>query len=49
MFKRIKAYKLVQTFEFDSYINFELYYECRLLAVAYNRMDSYLLLRFKRA
>ena len=46
VFKRIKAYNLVQTFEFMT-VTFELYYECRLLAVAYNRMDRYLSLRFK--
>ena len=46
VFKSIKAYNLVQTFEFMT-VTFQLYYECRLLAVTYNRMDRYLSLHFK--
>ena len=46
VFKRVKAYNLVQLFEFMT-VTFELYYERRLLAVAHNRMDRYIALRFK--
>ena len=46
VFKRVKAYNLVQLFEFLT-ITFELYYERRLLAVAHNRMDRYISLRYK--
>ena len=46
VFKRVKAYNLVQLFEFMT-VTFELYYEHRLLAVAHNRMDRYIALRFK--
>ena len=46
VFKRVKAYNLVQLFEFLS-VTFELYYERRLLAVAHNRMDRYVSLRYK--
>ena len=45
-FKRVKAYNLIQLFEFLT-VTFELYYEHRLLAVAHNRMDRYILLRYK--
>ena len=45
MFKRVKAYNLVQHFEFLT-VTFELYYERRLLAVAHNRMDRYISLRY---
>ena len=38
MFKRIKAYNLIQVFEFIT-VTFEMYYEQRLLAIAFNRMD----------
>ena len=46
VFKRIKAYDLIQLFEFLT-ITFEVYYERRLLAVAYNRVDRYISLRYK--
>ena len=46
VFKRVKAYNLVQLFEFLT-VTFELYYERCLLAVAHNRMDSYISLRHK--
>ena len=36
----------MQLFEFMT-VTFELYYECRLLAVAHNRMDGYIALQFK--
>ena len=39
VFRRVRAYNLVQLFEFLT-VTFELYYERRLLAVAFNRMDS---------
>ena len=39
VFKRVKAYNLIQLFEFLT-VTFELYYERRLLAVAHNRMDG---------
>ena len=42
VFRRVKAYNLVQLFEFLT-VTFELYYECRLLAVAHNRMDRYII------
>ena len=45
VFKRIKAYNLIQ-FKFLT-ITFEVYYERRLLAVAYNRVDRYISLRYK--
>ena len=38
IFKRVKAYNLSQLFEFLT-ITFEVYYERRLLAIAYNRVD----------
>ena len=46
VFRRVKAYNLVQLFEFLT-VTFELYYERRLLAVAHNRMDRYISLRYK--
>lgn len=46
VFKRVKAYNLVQLCEFLT-IMFEPYYECRLLAVAHNTMDRYISLRYK--
>lgn len=46
VFKRIKAYNLVQVFEFIT-VTFEMYYERRLLAVAYNRIDRHISLKFK--
>ena len=46
VFRRIKAYNLVQLFEFLT-VTFEMYYERRLLAVAHNRMDRYISLRYK--
>ena len=48
VFKRVKAYSLVKLFEFMTVkFTFELYYECRLLAVAHNRMDRHIALRFE--
>ena len=46
VFKRVKAYNLIQLFEFLT-VTFELYYEHRLLAVAHNRIDRYISLRYK--
>lgn len=46
VFKRIKAYNLIQVFDFLT-MTFEMYYERRLLAVAYNRIDRYISLRYK--
>ena len=46
VFQRIQAYNLVQVFEFIA-VTFEMYYERRLLAVAYNRMDRYIAIRYK--
>ena len=46
VFRRVKAYNLIQLFEFLT-VTFELYYERRLLAVAHNRMDRYISLRYK--
>ena len=46
VFRRVKAYNLVQLFDFVT-VTFELYYKRRLLAVAHNRMDRYISLRFK--
>ena len=46
VFRRIKAYNLIQLFDFLT-VTFELYYEHRLLAVAHNRMDRYISLRYK--
>ena len=46
IFKRVKAYNLSQLFEFLT-ITFEVYYERRLLAIAYNRVDRYVSLRYK--
>ena len=46
MFRRIKAYNLIQVFEFLT-VTFEMYYQARLLAVAHNRLDKYIALRFK--
>ncbi len=45
MFQRVKAYNLVQLFQFIT-VTFELYYE-RRLAIAYSRMDRYIALRYK--
>ena len=45
-FQRIRAYNLVQVFEFIA-VTFEMYYKHRLLAVAYNRMDRYIAIRYK--
>ena len=42
----MNAYNLVQLFEFST-VTFELYYEHRLLAVAHNRMNRYISLRYK--
>ena len=46
VFNRVKAYNLVQLFDFLT-VTFELYYERRLLAVAHNRMDRYISLKYK--
>ena len=46
LFQRIRAYNLVQVFEFIT-VTFEMYYEHRLLSVAYNRMDRYISIRHK--
>ena len=46
VFRRVKAYNLVQLFQFITH-TFETYYERRLLAVAYDRVDRYVSLRFK--
>ncbi len=46
VFQRIKAYNLVQIFEFIT-VTFEMYYERILLSVAYNRMDRYISLHYK--
>ena len=46
VFNRVKAYNLIQLFDFLT-VTFELYYERRLLAVAHNRMDRYISLRYK--
>ena len=46
VFKRVKPYNLVQLFELLT-VTFELYYERSLLAVAHNRMDRYISLRYK--
>ena len=46
VFNRIKAYNLIQLFDFLT-VTFELYYERCLLAVAHNRMDRYISLRYK--
>ena len=46
IFKRVKAYNLIQLFQFIT-VTFELYYQRRLLAVAFNRMDRYISLRYK--
>ena len=46
VFKRVKAYNLLQLFNFIT-VTFDLYYKRRLLAVAYNRMDRYISLRYK--
>ena len=46
VFQRIRAYNLVQVFEFIT-VTFEMYYEGRLLSVAYNRMDRYISIRHK--
>ncbi len=45
VFRRVKAYNLIQLFEFVT-VTFELYYKRRLLAIAYNRMDRYISLRY---
>lgn len=46
VFKRIKAYNLIQVFNFIT-VTFETYYVRRLLAVAYNRIDRYISLRYR--
>ncbi len=46
VFKRVKAYNLIQLFKFIT-ITFDMYYKRRLLAIAYNRMDRYIALRYK--
>ena len=46
VFNRVKAYNLIQLVDFLT-VTFELYYEHRLLAVAHNRMDRYISLRYK--
>ena len=46
VFRRVKAYNLVQLFQFITH-TFETCYERRLLAVANNRVDRYVSLRFK--
>ena len=46
VFQRIKAYNLIQVFEFLT-VTFEMYYQAHLLAVAHNRLDGYIALRFK--
>ena len=46
IFRRVNTYNLVQLFDFVT-VTFELYYARRLLAVAHNRMDRYIALRFK--
>ena len=43
VFKRVKAYNLIQLLT----IIFEVYYERRLSAIAYNRVDRYISLRYK--
>ena len=42
---RVKAYN-IQLFEFLT-VTFEVYYERQLLAIAYNRVDQYISLRYK--
>ena len=44
--KRVKVYNLFQLFEFLT-ITFDVYYVRRLLAIAYNRIDRYISLRYK--
>lgn len=46
VFRRVKVYNLIQLFEFLT-VTFEHYYERRLLAVAHNRMERYISLRYK--
>ena len=46
VFRRVRAYNLIQLFEFIV-VTFELYYKRHLLAVAHNRMDRYISLRYK--
>ena len=46
VFRRVRAYNLIQVFEFIV-VTFELYYMRRLLAIAHNRMDRYISLRYK--
>ena len=46
VFRRIKAYNLIQVFDFIT-VTFESYYKARLLAIAHNRLDWYIALRFK--
>lgn len=46
VFKRVKAYNLIQVFDFIT-MTFEMYYERRLLAVAHNRIDRHISLRYK--
>ena len=46
VFRRVKAYNLMQLFDFVT-VTSELYYERRLLAVAHNRMERYITLWFK--
>ena len=46
VFRRVRAYNLIQVFEFIV-VTFELYNKRRLLAIAHNRMDRYISLRYK--
>jgi len=46
VFERFKAYNLIQLFNFIT-VTFDMYYKRRLLAIAYNRMDRYIALRYK--
>ena len=46
VFKRVKAYNLMQLFNYIT-VTFEMYYKRRLLAIAYNRMDRCIALRYK--
>jgi len=46
VFQIIRAYNLVQVFEFIT-VTFEMYYDQRLLSVAYNKMDRYISVCYK--
>ena len=46
VFRRARAYNLIQVFEFIV-VTFELYYMRRLLAIVHNRMDRYISLHYK--